>query len=114
MGEIVVKDGQLSTEVNSQILFLEKALKDIKEQEKILRDELLVAMTKYRVKKIDNEQLSITYKDASYRERFDTKEFMQMCFEKIDEETYQKLLNIKDEATHISPVAPSLMIKVKQ
>lgn len=91
----------LPTEVSVKIAAIVRAKKAAEEAEKEMRESLQEAMEKYGVLSISNEYVSITKKEETYRETFDTKAFRTDHPEMYDE--YVKMSNVKG----------SLLIKVK-
>lgn len=94
-------DVALSEEVCEKIVSLEKQAKEIKKQQDIMKAEILDAMQKYGVLKIDNEFLKIAFVPEHDAERFDSKTFK-------DENP-----DIYDSYVKLSKVKPSIRITVK-
>ena len=93
----------LNKEVGDKIVEFERQLKAIKEQEEKLKKSILDAMEEYGILKFEDETngLAITYVAETMRETFDSKKF------KADNpEMY-------DEYIRMSPVKPSIRIKIK-
>lgn len=67
--------------------------KALEEQEVSLREQLEKAMSEYGVKKFENEQLSITYVDATTRSSIDSKALKKDLPEIA--EKYSKVSNVK-------------------
>lgn len=104
MNDIIKRTGSdvtFSEEVCEQILSLEKQAKEIKKQQDIMKNEILDAMLKYGVVKIDNEFLKIALVPEHDAEKFDSKKFKE---ENPD---------IYDMYAKISKVKPSIRITVK-
>lgn len=94
-------DIALSEEVCEKIVSLEKQAKEIKKQQDNMKAEILDAMQKYGVLKLDNEFLKIILVPEHDAERFDSKTFK-------DENP-----DVYDMYVKISEVKPSIRITVK-
>lgn len=94
-------DVALSEEVCERIINLEKQAKEIKKQQDNMKAEILDAMQKYGVLKLDNEFLKIALVPEHDAERFDSKTFK-------DENP-----DVYDMYVKISKVKPSIRITVK-
>ena len=94
-------DVALSEEVCEKIVSLEKQAKEIKKQQDSMKAEILDAMQKYGVLKLDNEFLKIAFIPEHDAERFDSKAFKS---ENPD---------IYDSYVKLSKVKPSIRITVK-
>lgn len=104
MNDIIKRTGSdvtFSEEVCEQILSLEKQAKEIKKQQDSMRNDILDAMLKYGVVKIDNEFLKIALVPEHDAEKFDSKKFKE---ENPD---------IYDCYVKLSKVKPSIRITVK-
>lgn len=104
MNNIVKRVGAdvvFSEEVCERIISLEKQAKEIKKQQDIMKNEILEAMQKNGVIKIDNEFLKITFVPEHDAEKFDSKKFKE---ENPD---------VYDLYAKISKVKPSIRIMVK-
>ena len=88
-------------EVCEKIISLEKQAKEIKKQQDSMKKEILDAMQKYGVLKIDNEFLKIAFIPEHDAERFDSKTFKE---ENPD---------VYDLYAKFSTVKPSIRITVK-
>lgn len=88
-------------EVCERIISLEKQAKEIKKQQDSMKAEILDAMQKYGVLKLDNEFLKIAFVPEHDAERFDSKTFKE---ENPD---------IYDSYVKLSKVKPSIRITVK-
>lgn len=88
-------------EVCEKIISLEKQAKEIKRQQDSMKAEILDAMQKYGVVKLDNEFLKIALVPEHDAERFDSKKFKE---ENPD---------VYDLYAKISKVKPSIRITVK-
>ena len=94
-------DVALSEEVCEKIVSLEKQAKEIKKQQDSMKKDILDAMQKYGVLKLDNEFLKIAFVPEHDAERFDSKTFKE---ENPD---------IYDSYVKLSKVKPSIRITVK-
>ncbi len=91
----------LDAETSQKIADFEKAIKDMQEKEKVLKEAILEEMKQKNIIKIDTPELSITYVDETYKESFDSKLFKEQNPDLYD--AYVKM----------SPVKASLRLKVK-
>jgi len=87
--------------VSQKIADFERQVKLIKEQEDSLKQAILDEMEKNQILKLDTPDLLISYVASSDRETFDSKAF---------KEAHQDLY---DEYVKMTPVKPSIRIKVK-
>ena len=94
-------DVTFSKEVCEKIISLEKQAKEIKQQQDSMKNEILDAMQKYGVLKIDNEFLKIALVPEHDKENFDSKTFKE---ENPD---------VYDMYAKITKVKPSIRITVK-
>lgn len=104
MANIIEKTGSdvtFSKEVCERIISLEKQAKEIKKQQDSMKAEILDAMQKYGVVKLDNEFLKIALVPEHDAEKFDSKTFK-------DENP-----DVYDMYVKISKVKPSIRITVK-
>lgn len=91
----------LSQDISVKLLEIEKSIKVLEETKKDLRDKLLEEMSDKGIIKLENDELSITMKEAYDRESFDKKQF-----KKDNPDLYDSYISM-------TTVAPSLLIKVK-
>lgn len=91
----------LNPETSKQIASFEKAIKELQEKEKALKESILDEMQKKNIIKVDTEDITITYVAETYKETFDSK-----LFKEQNPDLY-------DAFVRISPVKASLRIKVK-
>lgn len=91
----------LDPETSQKIAEFEKAIKDIQEKEKALKEAILEEMKQKNIIKIDTPELSITYVDETYKESFDNKLFREQN------------PDLYDNYVKMSPVKASLRLKVK-
>ena len=104
MNNIIQRTGSevtFSEEVCEKIISLEKQAKEIKKQQDIMKNEILEAMQKYGVLKIDNEFLKIALVPEHDAEKFDSKTFKEENADVYD--LYGKITKVK----------PSIRITVK-
>ena len=104
MNNIIERTGSdvaFSEEVCEKIVSLEKQAKEIKRQQDSMKAEILDAMQKNGVIKIDNEFLKIAFIPEHDAEKFDSKTFKE---ENPD---------IYDSYVKLSKVKPSIRITVK-
>lgn len=104
MNDIIERKGSdiaFSKEVCERIISLEKQAKEIKKQQDSMKAEILDAMQKYGVLKLDNEFLKIALVPEHDAEKFDSKKFKE---ENPD---------VYDLYAKISKVKPSIRITVK-
>lgn len=104
MANIIERTGSdvtFSKEVCEKIISLEKQAKEIKKQQDSMKKEILDAMQKYDVLKLDNEFLKILFIPEHDAERFDSKAFKEDNPDIYD--SYVKISNVK----------PSIRITVK-
>lgn len=93
--------GILDTEVSKKVAEFEKALKEIKEKEEELKQNILTEMENKNILKLETDDLMITYIATVERETFDIKRFR---------EDYPDLY---DEYVKFSPIKSSIRVKVK-
>lgn len=93
--------GILDTEVSKKVAEFEKALKEIKEKEEKLKQNILSEMESKNILKLETDDLTITYIAPAERETFDSKKFRE---ENSD---------LYDEYVKFSPVKSSIRVKVK-
>lgn len=104
MANIIERTGSdvvFSEEVCEKVISLEKQAKEIKKQQDSMKNEILDAMQKYGVLKIDNELLKIALIPEHDAEKFDSKKFKE---ENPD---------IYDSYVKLSKVKPSIRITIK-
>lgn len=93
--------GILDTEVSKKVAEFEKAIKEIKEKEEELKQNILTEMENKNILKLETDDLTITYIAPAERETFDSKKFRE---ENSD---------LYDEYVKFSPVKSSIRVKVK-
>ena len=91
----------LDADVQQTIINMELAIKDLKEREEELKRTILNEMEEKHIIKVESDNLLINYIASTDRETFNTKVFREEQPEMYDD--YVKL----------TPVKPSIRIKVK-
>ena len=87
--------------VSEGIADFERKIKELKEAEDKLKEEILKEMEENQIVKLDTPELLINYIASTDREAFDSKTF------KADHQ------DLYDEYVKMTPVKPSIRIKVK-
>lgn len=100
---IKVEEGNaiLNISTSKQLYEFEKAMKELKEQEDEIKEAILKEMEDKNIKKIENENLLISYIAPSDRETFDSKTFRA------------EHSDMYDEYVKFTPVKSSVRIKLK-
>lgn len=93
--------GILDTEVSKKVAEFEKAIKEIKEKEEELKQNILTEMENKNILKLETDDLMITYIAPAERETFDSKRFRE------------DNPDLYDEYVKFSPVKSSIRVKVK-
>ena len=104
MDNLIVFEGDkalLTPETSAKIAELERTMKAIKKGYDELKDRILTEMEESGVIKLDTEDVTISYVAPSDRETFDSKAFRQ------------DHADLYDEYVKISPVKPSIRIKLR-
>ena len=91
----------LDTETAERLARYENAVKAIKEQEELLKQKILEEMEMYGFVKIETPILTINYIASTDRETFDSKSFRK------------EHPDLYDDFVRMTPVKPSIRIKVK-
>lgn len=91
----------LDPETSYQIAHFERLMKSAKQREDGLKARILEEMKAHNIKKIETEDITITYVPESERETFDSKRFRSE-----NPDTY-------DDYVKFSTVKPSVRVKVK-
>lgn len=86
----------LSPETSQKIAEFERQTKAIKEAEDKLKAQILAEMEAQNVKKLDTDDLTISYFEPSYSETFDSKKLKEE-----DEATYNKYIKITPKKSYI-------------
>lgn len=92
---------QLTDAVISALKMIDEEEKKVKEKKEKIRDILLKEMEDKNILKLENENISITYKAPTERETFRTKDFKK------------DLPDLYDTYVEFTPVKSSLLIKIK-
>lgn len=98
---IVIENGELTQDVSLAIANFERQIKDLKEQEDLLKGAILKAMENNNILKLDTPDLLISYIAPSDRDTFDSK--------KLKEDNQ----DLYDSYVRLTPVKSSIRIKVK-
>lgn len=104
MNDLIVKkedNYQLTDAVISELKMIEEEEKELKEKKEKIREILLKEMEDKNILKLENENISITYKAPTERETFRTKDFKK------------DLPDLYDTYVEFTPVKSSLLIKIK-
>lgn len=91
----------LDREESRYIYELVEKQKGIEQELETIKASLQTMMEKYNIKKLDNEWLTITYIDETYRETFDSRQFR-----KEHEDLYNDYIKV-------SPVKAGIRLKLK-
>lgn len=92
---------QLSNTIISELKMIEEEKKELIKKERTIREKLLKEMEDKNILKLENEDISITYKAPTERETFRTKDFKN------------DLPDLYDTYVEFTPVKGSLLIKIK-
>ena len=104
MNDLIVKkedNYQLSNIIISELKMIDEEKKELKRKEDAIREILLKEMEDKNILKLENENISITYKAPTERETFRTKDFKN------------DLPDLYDTYVEFIPVKGSLLIKFK-
>ena len=104
MNNLIVKkedNYQLTDTIISELRLIDEEEKELKEKKEKIREILLKEMEDKNILKLENENISITYKAPTERETFRTKDFKK------------DLPDLYDAYVEFTPVKSSLVIKVK-
>ena len=104
MNDLIVKkedNYQLTDAVISTLKMIDEEEKELKEKKEKIREILLKEMEDKNILKLENENISITYKAPTERETFRTKDFKK------------DLPDLYDAYVEFTPVKSSLLIKFK-
>ena len=104
MNDLIVKkedNYQLTDAVISELKMIDEEEKKVKEKKEKIREILLKEMEDKNILKLENENISITYKAPTERETFRTKDFKK------------DLPDLYDAYVEFTPVKGSLLIKFK-
>lgn len=92
---------QLTNAVISELRLIDEEEKELKEKKEKIREILLKEMEDKNILKLENENISITYKAPTERETFRTAKFKK------------DLPDLYDTYVEFTPVKSSLLIKIK-
>ena len=92
---------QLADIITSELRLIDEEEKELKEKKEKIREILLKEMEDKNILKLENENISITYKAPTERETFRTKDFKK------------DLPDLYDTYVEFTPVKSSLLIKIK-
>ena len=98
---VMGEDALLDPETNARIAEYEKRMKELKEQEEKLKAAIKEEMERKGLKKIETEEIVITYIAPTDRESFDSK-----AFRKKNPDLYDKFVSI-------TTVGSSIKIKLR-
>ena len=104
MNDLIVKkedNYQLTDVIISELRLIDEEEKELKEKKEKIREILLKEMEDKNILKLENENISITYKAPTERETFRTKDFKK------------DLPDLYDTYVEFTPVKSSLLIKIK-
>lgn len=92
---------QLADIITSELKMIEEEKKELKRKEDVIREILLKEMEEKNILKLENDDVSITYKAPTEKETFRTKDFKK------------DLPDLYDTYVEFTPVKGSLLIKFK-
>lgn len=104
MNNLIVKkedNYQLTDTIISELRLIDEEKKELKRKEEKIREILLKEMEDKNILKLENENISITYKAPTERETFRTSKFKK------------DLPDLYDTYVEFTPVKSSLLIKIK-
>ena len=104
MNDLIVKkedNYQLTDTIISELRLIDEEEKELKEKKEKIREILLKEMEDKNIIKLENENISITYKAPTERETFRTAKFKK------------DLPDLYDTYVEFTPVKGSLLIKIK-
>ena len=104
MNNLIVKkedNYQLTDTIISELRLIDEEEKELKEKKEKIREILLKEMEDKNILKLENENISITYKAPTERETFRTAKFKK------------DLPDLYDTYVEFTPVKSSLLIKFK-
>ena len=104
MNDLIVKkedNYQLTDTIISELRLIDEEEKELKEKKEKIREILLKEMEDKNILKLENENISITYKAPTERETFRTSKFKK------------DLPDLYDTYVEFTPVKSSLLIKIK-
>lgn len=92
---------QLADIITSELKMIDEEKKELKRKEDAIREILLKEMEEKNILKLENDDVSITYKAPTEKETFRTKDFKK------------DLPDLYDTYVEFTPVKGSLLIKIK-
>lgn len=92
---------QLADIITSELRMIDEEKKELKRKEDAIRETLLKEMEEKKILKLENENISITYKAPTEKETFRTAMFKK------------DLPDLYDTYVEFTPVKSSLLIKIK-
>ena len=104
MNDLIVKkedNYQLTDTIISELRLIDEEEKELKKKKEKIREILLKEMEDKNILKLENENISITYKAPTERETFRTAKFKK------------DLPDLYDAYVEFTPVKSSLVIKIK-
>ena len=104
MNDLIIKkedNYQLTDTIISELRLIDEEEKELKEKKEKIREILLKEMEDKNILKLENENISITYKAPTERETFRTAKFKK------------DLPDLYDTYVEFTPVKGSLVIKIK-
>lgn len=104
MNNLIVKkedNYQLADIITSELKMIDEEKRELKRKEDAIRETLLKEMEDKNILKLENENISITYKAPTERETFRTVKFKK------------DLPDLYDTYVEFTPVKGSLVIKIK-
>ncbi|MDY2737068.1 hypothetical protein [Intestinibacter sp.] len=104
MNDLIVKkedNYQLTDVIISELRLIDEEEKELKEKKEKIREILLKEMEDKNILKLENKNISITYKAPTEKETFRTKDFKK------------DLPDLYDTYVEFTPVKGSLVIKIK-
>jgi hypothetical protein len=104
MNNLIVKkedNYQLTDTIISELRLIDEEEKELKGKKEKIREILLKEMEDKNILKLENENISISYKAPTERETFRTKDFKK------------DLPDLYDTYVEFTPVKSSLLIKIK-
>lgn len=104
MNNLIVKkedNYQLTDTIISELRLIDEKEKELKAKKEKIREILLKEMEEKNILKLENENISITYKAPTERETFRTAKFKK------------DLPDLYDTYVEFTPVKGSLLIKIK-
>lgn len=104
MNNLIVKEMEefkLRQTIADELILIDKQEKELKAKKDSIRESILKDMEEFNILKLENENISITYKAPTERETFRTAKFKK------------DLPDLYDTYVEFTPVKSSLLIKIK-